>query len=1038
MTQLSPYRPIDGLRVFSACLLSLLILSAPMAPLAASVNRINASRADDVAGKLAKRAGKKVEVRERLERTPLAAPPAVTIVSATLTDSIVDTAPANGRADPGSIITYTATILNSGGTDATGVSFMDTISPYTTLIVGATKVSPLAFADAYGATVDTPLVVAASGVLANDTGTPAPTAVAQVGQPTNQGGTITLNTNGGFTYNPASGFVGTDTFTYSVTNGQLPNDTATVTINVTASCPTITVTNPATTTGTVNAAFSQTFTQTGGVGTTTFSINTGTLPTGLTLSTAGVLSGTPTQSGSFPITVKATDSNGCTGTGPTYNLAIACQTITVTNPGTTTGTVNAAFSQTFTQTGAVGTATFTTASTLPTGLSLSTAGVLSGTPTQSGSFPIVVTVTDSNGCTGTGSTYNLTIGCQTITVTNPATTTGTVGAAFSQTFTQTGAQGTATFTTASTLPTGLSLSTAGVLSGTPTQTGSFPIVVTVTDSNGCTGTGSTYTLVIGCQTITVTKPVTTTGTVDAPFSQTFTQTGAQGTATFTTASTLPAGLTLSTAGVLSGTPTQNGSFPIVVTVTDSNGCTGTSSTYNLTIGCQTITVTNPVNTAGTVDTPFSETFTQTGAHVSATFTLNSGSLPAGLTLSTAGVLSGTPTVPGSFPITVKVTDANSCFGVSATYTLVIGCQTITVTNPGVTTGTVDSAFSQNFTQSGAHGTATFTLNSGSLPSGLTLASNGTLSGTPGQPGSFPITVKVTDSNGCTGVGATYTLVISCQTITVTNPGVTTGTVDTAFSQTFTQSGVGTHTPATFTTASTLPGGLTLSSAGVLSGTPSQPGTFPIVVTVTDANGCTGTGSTYTLVIACQTITVTNPATTAAVYNTAFNQTFTGTNLSHTPLSWTVETGTLPTGLTLNSSNGVLSGTPTVTGTFPITVKVTDTNGCNGTGSTYNLTVAPQAITDSYSGLVDNTQFVVTGGTTSTPATPTVVTNGAVTFRLTNNDLPTGGITLTTGTFGTTQGRKRYHTRGRHVHLHPAGALRIVGHHQRFLYLYNFE
>src|SRR5205823_1708944 len=147
------------------------------------------------------------------------------------------------------------------------------------------------------------------------------------------------------------------------------------------------------------------------------------------------------------------------------------------------------------------------------------------------------------------------------------------------------------FTTASTLPAGLTLSTAGVLSGTPTVKGTFPIVVTVTDSNGCTGTSATYNLVISCQTITVTNPVTTSGTMNAVFSQTFTQSGALGGATFTTASTLPSGITLSTGGLLSGTPTQSGSFPIVVTVTDGGGCTGTSATYTLVIACNVITVT---------------------------------------------------------------------------------------------------------------------------------------------------------------------------------------------------------------------------------------------------------------------------------------------------------------------------------------------------------------------------------------------------------------------------------------------------------------
>ncbi|MEP7166230.1 MAG: putative Ig domain-containing protein, partial [Ferruginibacter sp.] len=394
-----------------------------------------------------------------------------------------------------------------------------------------------------------------------------------------------------------------------------------------------------------------------------------------------VLSGTPTQTGSFPITIKVTDGNGCTGIGGTYTLVIGCQTITVTNPGTTTGTAGVAFSQTFTQTGSIGGSTFTiNTGTLPTGITLSAAGVLSGTPTQTGSFPITIKVTDGNGCMGTGSTYTLVIGCQTITVTNPGTTTGTAGTAFSQTFTQTGSIGGSTFSlNTGSLPTGLSLSAAGVLSGSPTQTGSFPITIKVTDGNGCTGTGSTYTLVIGCQTITVTNPGTTTGTAGTAFSQTFTQTGSIGGSTFSlNTGSLPTGLSLSAAGVLSGIPTQTGSFPITIKVTDGNGCTGTGSTYTLVISCQTITVTNPGTTTGTTGVAFSQTFTQTGAVGGATFTINTGSLPTGLTLSAAGVLSGTPTQTGSFPITVKVTGGNGCTGTGATYTLVIGSSTITV------------------------------------------------------------------------------------------------------------------------------------------------------------------------------------------------------------------------------------------------------------------------------------------------------------------------------------------------------------------------
>jgi hypothetical protein len=984
------------------------------------------------------------------------------------------------------------------------------------------------------------------------------------------GVTFTDNHDGTATISGTASGTGNFPIVITAANGIAPDATQNFTIQL---CPAITVNNPATTTGTVNTAFSQTFTQSG-AGTPTFTTSS-TLPAGLSLSTAGVLSGTPTQSGSFPITVTVTDANGCTGTSPTYTLVIACQTITVTNPGVTTGTANSPFSQTFTAGNTVGTVTFTTSSTLPAGLNLSSAGILSGTPTQTGSFPIVVKATDANGCFGTGATYTLVIGCQTITVTNPGVASGTVSAAFSQTFTQSNAIGTATFTTASTLPAGLNLSAAGVLSGTPTQPGTFPIVVTVTDSNGCTGTGATYNLVIACQAIAVTNPATTTGTVGTPFSQTFTQSGAVGGATFTTASTLPTGLNLSTAGILAGTPTQSGSFPIVVTVTDGNGCTGTSATYTLVVGCQAITIGPAALPPGTSGVAYpSVTFTQTGGNGSVTFSqtgtlptgmgfsvdtlsgtptqtgsfpitihaldangctasrdyllvvacpgtaitlspsslptvaanspfpstqftasggtgpytfAKAGALPAGMnfsvdtlsgtptqtgtfpitisatdsggcagsqdyvvtvtcngvtitvspgtlpgaTIATAyapvtftasgGVgpytfaevgalptgmgfsidtLSGTPTQAGTFPITVTATDANGCTG-ATNYTLVVACQTITVSPPATATGTVDAAFSQTFTQTGANGTANFTTTS-TLPTGMSLSSAGVLSGSPGQPGTFPIVVKVTDSNGCTGTSATYNLVISCQTITVTNPATTSGTVDAAFSQTFTQSGVGTHTPATFTTTSTLPGGLSLATNGTLSGTPTAPGTFNITVKVTDANGCTGTSANYQLVISCQTITVTKPAVTTGTYNTAFSQTFTQSGVgTHTPATFTTAS-TLPTGLGL-ATNGVLSGTPTQTGVFPMVVTVTDANGCTGTSSTYNLAIGPKLTAKAYTD-VGNTQLV---GGVSAPATPYVsvvaASNGDTsdtTITYATTVLPTHGTLTTFNSNGT--------------------------------------
>lgn len=849
----------------------------------------------------------------------------------------------------------------------------------------------------------------------------------------------------------------------------------------------ILVTNPATAAGAVNSPFSQTFTSSGGVGAKTYTTSSP-LPAGLTLAANGTLSGTPTQSGTFPITVTATDQNGCTGTGPTYTLVIACQTITVTNPGVTTGTANTPFSQTFTQSGGVGTVTFSTGSALPIGMTLAASGVLSGTPTQAGGFDIVVTATDANGCTGAGATYHLVINCQTITVTNPATTTGTVNAAFSQTFTQAGAIGSATFSTVSTLPAGLALAANGVLSGTPTQKGTFPIVVKVTDGNLCTGTGATYNLTINCQTIAVSNPATSTATANTPFSQTFTASNTVGTVTFTTASTLPAGLTLAANGVLSGTPTQTGSFPIVVTATDANGCAGIGATYTLVVGCQTWSILPAALPQATSGVAYTATLTQSGGIGAVTYAVTSGTLPAGLGLSSGGVLSGTtaltgsypftvtatdangctatrdyllvvscpstpitlspgslaaapanapfpatvfsasggagpytfqlagalpsgmtfstdtlsgtPTQTGSFPITISATDAGGCAG-SQDYVVTITCNgvTITVAPPSLAAGPVGSPYGPiTFTASG--GTAPYALAEvGALPPGMTYAA-GVLSGTPTQPGTFPVTVTATDANGCTGQ-TVYSLVTTCPTIAVTNPSTTTGTAGVAFSQQFSQSG-GSGT-ATFSTTSTLPTGLTLAADGTLSGTTSQAGTYPIVVKATDANGCTGTGATYTLVIDCQTITVTIPATTTGTEGNSFSQTFTASGILGT-VTWSTAS-TLPAGVTLNPSTGVLSGTPTETGSFPIVVKATDTNGCFGTSATYTLVLTCPTITVSGTipALAYNTAMSTAtfsqSGTTSTITWSATGLPGGVAINSS-----TGAVTGTptaTGTFSAT-------------------------------------
>ncbi|MGH9765352.1 MAG: putative Ig domain-containing protein [Blastocatellia bacterium] len=109
-----------------------------------------------------------------------------------------------------------------------------------------------------------------------------------------------------------------------------------------------------------------------GLGSITYS-ESGTLPAGLTY-VAGTLSGTPTQTGSFPISIKGTDANGCFGMS-SYNIVINCPTINVGPASIPVGVAGIPYSTAhFTETGGVGTITYGTSGTLPTGMTFTAAG----------------------------------------------------------------------------------------------------------------------------------------------------------------------------------------------------------------------------------------------------------------------------------------------------------------------------------------------------------------------------------------------------------------------------------------------------------------------------------------------------------------------------------------------------------------------------------------------------------------------------------------------------------------------------------------
>jgi hypothetical protein len=626
----------------------------------------------------------------------------------------------------------------------------------------------------------------------------------------------------------------------------------------------------------LGSAYSSSVTADGGVPPYSFSLS-GSLPPGFTFnSSTGAITGTDsaaTNTYNFAITV--TDSVGnstTTGTGgcnivvtPKTPLSVACPTVT-------TGEVGAAYSSSLVAMGGIPAYTFSTnpAVFLP-GLSLnSTTGAISGKPSSSGTFTFTAQVQDSNGNTAANTA---TANC-TVTVTPPPTvncststtaTTGEVGVLFT-TPALSGSGGTSPYTytlNGSPLPGGISTvnSSTGVVSGTPTSTGSFN--VGLKDNAGVVAANSCPYTVIAAPTVTC--AAVTSGEVGAAFNApSLTVTGGTAPYMFAVASgTLPAGLILNTTtGAITGTPTAAGTFSLKVT--DADGAM-------VTVSCPYTIVSAPTLSCSAVSGEVGQGITSAAPTVSGgtapfTFAVASGAVPAGLTLnSSTGAVTGTATAAGSF--TLKVTDAN---GVSASgscpFTISAAPVLTCSTNNQLTIGVAYTGAA--LTVSGGVAPYTFSV-SGTLPAGLTLnASTGAITGTPTATGSFSI--HVTDALGAT----TSTCVYNVNPAGNTGQGTlsakcasTTAQVGTAYNSSIVASGgSGSYTYAVVT--GSLPNGLTLNaSTGAITGTPTAAGTVGFSIQVTD------TVSKATTIATCATscgVTITTPSVTYVPLTSYYN------------------------------------------------------------------------------------------------------------------------------------------------------------------------
>jgi large repetitive protein len=786
------------------------------------------------------------------------------------------------------------------------------------------------------------------------------------------GGTLSSETTSSATYTAPAATSSAQTITVTATSIASTAKTGTATITVPAA-PSIT-TIGANLAGTVGSPYTVTLAGSGGISPYHWTLSSGTLPACLTMTSAGVISGTVLAScaGVYTPTFTMTDSGTPTALRATTQLSMviaAATPISFTGIVPITGTYNVAYSGSAAATGGAGTLTYalTSGSTLPTGVTLNTAtGAISGTPTVTGTFSFAVTVSDAYGDSATCATYSLVISYPVMQITTGTLPAGYVGTAYTSTaLAATGGAGVSSnyswaVASGSALPTGLALTSSGAIIGTPSgPAGTTSVTFTVTDSTSGLSANATLSIELKAA-LAITAATLPTGYVGSAYTSTqLAATGGSGTYStwaLVSGSSLPTGLSLSTTGLISGTPSGlpgTGNFSVRVTDSASNTATANFSIQIV----EGVTITTSTSLAdGYPNTAYSPvTLTATGGTGTySSWTVMSGSVPTGMALSTAGVLSGTPTTPGNSSFTVKVTDsagntATADFALTVEATLSIS----TTTLPSAATG---NAYSQALAATGGSGGYNWTVSNSATNTlstyNLSLSSSGQVSGTPSTTGTAEFTGVVTDSAGHTASQA-FSIVISNMTIGTST--LTYGAVGSAYSQTLTASGgSGSYTWTVTSGANNLTAlGLTLTSGGVLTSNGislTTAGSASFSVQVKDSNNVTATAS-YTVSVY-EALAFSTTSLSSAIYNTNYSamiQTSGGSG-SYT---WMVNGASIPstatataltsggglTGLSSGSAALAIGGIPSSYGTITLAVQITDAVTGLSASKTYTITVA---------------------------------------------------------------------------------------------------
>jgi hypothetical protein len=361
--------------------------------------------------------------------------------------------------------------------------------------------------------------------------------------------------------------------------------------------------------------------------------------------------------------------------------------------------------------------------------------------------------------------------CPALNITSPASLPpGTVGQFYSVQIQASGGQPPLSFSLISgALPPGLSLSPNGIVSGIPAAVYNDAFSVRVTDScpPGAQTAQKGFAMVVNpapCPTLNIPTPAALpAGTSGQPYTYQLQTSGGVAPVTFSLVEgSLPPGLSIGSTGLITGTTSVTGTYTFMIRAADS--CALAPQTvqkiFSLAMtpaACPALNIVSPATlSAGTSGQPYTYQLQTSGGVAPVTFSLVEGSLPPGLTLGTNGLISGIPSVSGNYSFAVRASD--SCvlgaLSVQRTFSLVItpaACPALNIISPAtLPAGTAGQAYTYQLQTSGGVLPVTFSLVSGSLPPGLTLGTNGLISGIPSSAGNYSFTLNTAD-NCPTGV-----------------------------------------------------------------------------------------------------------------------------------------------------------------------------------------------------------------------------------------------------------------------------------------------